>query len=235
MALISQAIGQKIRTFRKRRGMTLEELAAVLCKSKSTLSKYETGEITLDIETIYEIATALGIHVEQLLYCPPNRVPIADTGAKAGFFSGLSQFYSYYYDGRSNRIVPCVFDVLLMSEEHRYKIMMYANFTDFANYQNCETTYWGYMDHYDAVTNIVLTNQDSPIEQANIQVVATYMSGDIRWGLFVALSARPLMPVAVKMLFSRKRLPENEALMSQLMISKEDIKKMKFYNMMTVV
>ena len=67
MGQISREIGQKIRTFRKARHMTLEEMAQILCKNKSTLSKYETGEFVLDIETIYEISRALGIHVEQLL------------------------------------------------------------------------------------------------------------------------------------------------------------------------
>ena len=67
MGEISYEIGKKIRTFRKSRNMTLEELARIVCKNKSTLSKYETGEIVLDIETIYEISRALNIHVEQLL------------------------------------------------------------------------------------------------------------------------------------------------------------------------
>ena len=78
MAQISHEIGKRIRAFRKARHMTLEELAQILCKNKSTLSKYETGEIVLDIETIYEISRALGIHVEQLLYCTPERAPIQE-------------------------------------------------------------------------------------------------------------------------------------------------------------
>ena len=69
MGEISREIGHRIRNFRKSRHMTLDELAEIVCKNKSTLSKYENGEIVLDIETIYEIARALGIHVEQLLYC----------------------------------------------------------------------------------------------------------------------------------------------------------------------
>lgn len=235
MGQISREIGLRIRNFRKSRHMTLDQLSSLVCKNKSTLSKYETGEIVLDIETIYEIARALGIHVEQLLYCTPDRVSIQPSGPRPAFFSGLSQFYSYYYDGRINRIIPCVFDVLLQSEDSRYKIMMYANFQDYASYQNCETTYWGYMEHYDAITNVILTNQDSPMEKAHGQILATYMNSDTKWGLFTGLSARPVMPVALKMLFSKKRLPEDEALLQMLKITKEDIRLMKLYNMMTVL
>lgn len=235
MAQISHEIGKRIRTFRRSRHMTLEELARILCKNKSTVSKYETGEIVLDIETIYDISRALGIHVEQLLYCTPDRVPISDSGSQSAFFSGLTQFYAYYYDGRVNRIVPAVFDVLLMSEDHRYKIMAYINFTDFSSYQNCGTAFWGYMEHYDAITNITLTSQDSPMEKAYCQILATYTNTDVKWGLFTGLSAMPMMPVAIKMLFSKKRLNEDEALMQKLKVTKEDIRLMKLYNMMTVL
>lgn len=235
MGDISREIGHRIRNFRKSRHMTLDMLAQLVCKNKSTLSKYENGEIILDIETIYEIAKALGIHVEQLLYCTPDRVPIRSSGPMNAFFSGVTQFYSYYYDGRFNCIVPCVFDVLLQSEDDRYKIMMYANFRSFDSYQNCETTYWGYMEHYDAISNVILTNQDSPMEKAHVQILATYMNSDTKWGLFTGLSARPMMPVALKMLFSKKRLPEDETLTQMLKVTREDIRLMKLYNMMTVM
>lgn len=48
---------------------------------------------------------------------------IAGSGANPAFFSGVSQFYSYLFDGRSNRIMRCVFDVLSETEDHRYKII----------------------------------------------------------------------------------------------------------------
>ena len=50
------------------RRMTLEELASRIYKSKATLSKYEKGQIVVDIETLYSIAEALEIRVEHLLY-----------------------------------------------------------------------------------------------------------------------------------------------------------------------
>lgn len=59
MAEISQEIGRRIRAFRKMRKLTLDELALIIYKSKSTISKYEKGEISIDIETLYDIADAL--------------------------------------------------------------------------------------------------------------------------------------------------------------------------------
>ena len=43
-----------------------------------------------------------------------------------------------------------------------------------------------------------------------------------------------MMPVAVKMLFSKERLEESKGLTTQLKVSKEDICLLKLYNMLPV-
>ena len=234
MAEISREIGKRIRNFRKMRRLTLAQLAALLCRSQSTVSKYESGDISIDIETLYAVAEALQVHVEQLLYAPPNRSPLLEPTGSPAFFHGVSQFYSYLFDGRSNQLIRCVFDVLSKAEDNRYKLMMYMNFRSYDAYQNCENTYWGYIEHYDALTNIALTNQDMPMEKASAQILASYLNSDTKWGLFNGFSSRPMMPIAVKMLFSKSRLPEDAALLHQLKVSKDDIRLLKLYNMMSV-
>lgn len=234
MALISEEVGKRIHNFRKMRKMTLKEVSDRVCKSISTLSKYEKGEIAVDIETLYDLADALQVHVEQLLYRRPERTKLVLEDSSPAFFNEVSQFFSYYYDGRSNSLVRCVFDVLSKMESNQYRIMMYMNFKEYRNYQNCENTYWGYIEHYDALTNIILTNRDTPMEKASVQILASYLPSDTKWGLFNGFSSRPMMPVAVKMLLSKTMLKEDEALIRQLKISKDDIRLLKLYNMLPV-
>ena len=234
MSEVSIEIGNRIRNFRKKRSITIEELARLINKSRATVSKYEKGEIVLDIVTMYEIADALQLHVEQLLYCRPERAVITSNGTEPAFFSGLSQFYSYVFDGRSNQIMRCVFDILSVAGESRYKIMMYMNIKDFNNYQNCENTYWGYIEHFDALTNIIMRNNDTPMEQITINILASFLDSDTKWGLFCGISSRPMMPVALKMLFSKKMLKEDESLAKLLKISKDDIRLLRLYNMLSV-
>ena len=74
MSQISTEIGKQIRTFRKKRKMTLEALAAVICKSKSTVSKYENGEIPVDIETgKLKVGTDLQTSLSSYLHCLRSR------------------------------------------------------------------------------------------------------------------------------------------------------------------
>ena len=56
MGSFSYHVGQRIKKYRKSRGYTIEQFSAMINKSKATLSKYENGTITIDIETLYDIA-----------------------------------------------------------------------------------------------------------------------------------------------------------------------------------
>lgn len=230
---LNSEIGEKIRIFRKRKGMTLEELDKALFKSKATVSKYERGEITLDIITLYEISNILNVNIEQLLFLKKESDIPTPSSSNPAFFSDINQFYSYVYDGRVNKIMKCVFDIVPTEARTGNNIYMYMNFKDYKNYQDCENTYHGTIDHYDTLTNIVMRNQDTYIEQVSISILASFLDSSTKWGLFFGISSRPLMPIAVKMLFSRNILKENEELVEQLKISREDIRLLRHYNMLS--
>nr|WP_325201089.1 helix-turn-helix transcriptional regulator [uncultured Oscillibacter sp.] len=234
MSEITMEIGRRIRGMRKKQNLTLEELAAEIHKSKAAVSKYERGEISIDIETLYEIADALHIHVEQLLCSRPAVGAAGLREGAPGFFAGLAQFYGYIFDGRDNHIIRCVFDVLSENEPNQYKVMMYMNYYDFRHYQRCETTYYGYMEHYDTLSDINLTNQDSSMEKASCKVLAAYLDAPTKWGLWTGVSSRPVMPIATKILLSKTLLKADADLAKRLKISKEDIRLLKLYNMLPV-
>lgn len=91
------------------------------------------------------------------------------------------------------------------------------------------------MRHFDAMTLMTLENQNNPMEQASIQVLASFLDADTKWGLWNGVSSRPLMPVAAKLFLSKKPLSEDSSLIRELKVSKEDIHRMKYYNMFSVV
>lgn len=67
MSQISKHIGERIKLYRKNKQLTQEQFARKINKSKSAVSKYECGEISIDIETLYDIAEVLEISIQQLL------------------------------------------------------------------------------------------------------------------------------------------------------------------------
>jgi transcriptional regulator with XRE-family HTH domain len=231
---INQEVGKKIRAFRKGKGMSVQQLADTIYKSKATVSKYETGDIAIDLVTLYKIADALNIQVEQLLYIEPRKATSLLNNIPSTFFKNSARFYSYFYDGRNNKLVKCVIDILAQADTNSYKTMLYMNVKDFNIYQECENTYWGYTEHYDTLTTIILKNQATPLENITINILASFLESEKKWGLMSGVSFRPFMPIALKMLFSKMPLTENQELINELKISKHDIRIMKMFNMLSI-
>ena len=73
MTEINVHIGSRIRNYRKMKGLTLQQLADTIHKSRATVSKYETGEITIDIETLYDISSALEVDLNRLTDYRPQK------------------------------------------------------------------------------------------------------------------------------------------------------------------
>ena len=99
MKEISIHVGQKIRLYRKMKGLTIEVFAGMIHKSKATVSKYENGDISIDIETLFVIAQALEIPVNQLIDYTKEEAPAEGEGTVNHQLT-KSRYNMYIYDGR---------------------------------------------------------------------------------------------------------------------------------------
>lgn len=83
----SEHVGSRIKLYRKHKHLTLEEFSKLISRSPSTVSKYESGKIIIDVETLFEIAEALTISVNQLTdYSPPQKVSASKQNTAGNFF-----------------------------------------------------------------------------------------------------------------------------------------------------
>ena len=67
MELNYQAVGMRIRRFRKEQGLTQQMLAELSSQEPSNISHIERGATKLGLPTIVNIANALGVTVDDLL------------------------------------------------------------------------------------------------------------------------------------------------------------------------
>lgn len=89
---ITREVGSRIRYARKSRGMSMEELAQAIYKTRSAISKYENGQISVDIATLYDIANALKVSIYDLLH-RNTPTSIRSTMRRYPPFSGVSPSY----------------------------------------------------------------------------------------------------------------------------------------------
>lgn len=64
-------LNEKIKKYRESRNISITKLGELICKSKSTVSKYENGDVLPDIVTILELCNVLNIELDELF--PPQK------------------------------------------------------------------------------------------------------------------------------------------------------------------
>ena len=169
---IAKQIGNNIKYYRIRKNFSIQKLAKAVCKSRSTMYKYENGQITMDINVLYDLAKVLEVPVDHLLYQPPIARDDTKLQSVPAFFIGLNRLYVYYYDGRRKKICESIIDLVAetskeeqtlvpglekerpdkTSWEKNFDIRMYMDILDEENIQICEYTYTGRITHYGALT-----------------------------------------------------------------------------------
>ena len=152
MTQVSEALGRKIREIRKNRRCTLEELGQAVHKSKATLSKYETGDIVIDVETLYEIARALRVSVFSLMNLPVEECcaepPAPDMRGRDVFASPL--LYLYYYGGEERAVHRSVIE----RDADGCGAKLYHEVSSFDDYCLCSKVYKGQVQEYSFYTRL---------------------------------------------------------------------------------
>ncbi|WP_317855327.1 helix-turn-helix transcriptional regulator [Chakrabartyella piscis] len=223
-------VGNRIRLYRKMKHLTIESFAVMIGKSKATISKYETGDISIDIETLFEIAQALGVSINQLV---DYEMPSAEEHITPEHPGSKSRLYLYFYDGRKNRIVKNVIEVQGKGENGVHTASFYADLDEDFNIYKCRYMYQGKMQKYDSFTNFTFENQNNKIEKAFLYAIHPFSPAGHMVGLFSGLSTQPILPVSFKVIISPYVMGA-DTLQQELAISKEQLKHIKKMNMFVV-
>ena len=234
MSSFSYHVGQRIKKYRKSRGYTIEEFSAMINKSKATLSKYENGTITIDIETLYDISNALNIDLKCFVdYQPPAFH--TDTVLPKSFYFNQSRAYMYYYDGRVRQLVRSLLCFSPSPSGDSIDVMLYTGLASFDAPDRCQHLFTGEMKPYDTITHMVLTNQINEAEKMYICMLNPMQARTPAIGLLSGIGSTPFFaPIALKTLISKEPLEENEKLLNTIKLDKDDYHLLRYYNMMVV-
>ncbi len=221
-------VGSRIRFYRKLKNMTQDQLAAAIHKSESTLSKYESGQIAIDIGALYDIASALGTDMSQFVDYAIPREKVKRAASNP--FSSSDALYMYYYDGRLKQITR----TLLELENSRAQLneipcRCYLNVPSFAEYERAKYFYTGAMRHFDLMSYAVLTDQSNPIDRVSLCIMNSFHNRET-WGFMTAISYNPLSPFMVKVLLSPKPVPDSGITPHALSFTKNELKMIKDLN-----
>ena len=236
MSKLSQHIGNLIRSIRQARGLTLQQLADLIHKSRSSVSKYETGDITLDVETLFDIAQVLDVELSQLTdYRPPQLQarPVSDHRGSSPFYQA-ERLYFYFYDGRYNRLKDGVINI------HREDADEYGCRATFSisavtpTGRSSEIYYSGRVVYSDMLIRFSFVNQYNTLEEDLLYIFNPLEKRDFTEGLLCGISSADLMPCAFKCLVTLTPQETTEELKQQLLFTNKELRRWQKLNMLIV-
>ena len=167
-------------------------------KSKATLSKYENGAITIDIETLYEIAQALDIELKCFIDYQPPMFRSEPALPKNNYFN-QSLAYMYYYDGRVRQMTRSLLRFSHASDHDGIEVTLYMGVVSFSDPDRCQHLFTGEMKAYDTITHMVLTNQINEAEKLYICMLNPMQNRMPAVGLVSGIGSSPFFaPIALK-------------------------------------
>lgn len=224
---MNETVGNNLRKYRQAYGYTLEELAERVHKSRSTLSKYEKGLISIDVDTIADFSAIFHIPAAQLL-----SVPCAgDTGPEKKEF--LDRQYVYAFDGKRKRIMKSILEEFHSSDTETNSVQLFYDLEDLNSPGRCKVVYSGISKKFDLCRNYNLQNLSHPMEQIWMCAMNGLSQSNSQIGILAGLSSFTMYPCARKVLISSTMQKESD-LMTELVFSKEDVRLLKKYNVFTV-
>ena len=241
MENINTYIGAKIKNYRKMKKFTLQQLADRIHKSRATVSKYENGDITIDIETLYDISKALDIGLNQLTDYHPQIDTDEQTITDALTYNGQSPFfkanklYFYFYDGRYKRLKEAVIDIHknIIDENGCYEAVLSIHTTTTSG-RSSEIYYTGNVLYSDMLIRFSFVNQFNKLEQDLLYIFNPLELRDYTEGLLCGISSTDLMPCAFKCLVTLSPNDNYNELKQHLLLTNKDIKRWQKMNMLLV-
>lgn len=227
MSEYDRHVGDRIRMYRKNKGMSAAAFADRIHKSISAVSKYENGHISLDLNTLVDAAQALDVTVAQLVDLDLGTGGSA-AGSRCQFLQGQSRFYFYFVSGKKRAIHRNILEIEDRGDDPQ--ALIFCRIKDEHNAYDCDYLYHGSIESSDAHFYVEAENQSNSTEKVFLNVVVPFRAGDEAYGIFCALSPRSRLPVSYKVLLSRTPVAEDDMLRKKLIASREEIQDLRTYN-----
>ncbi len=215
-------IGGRIRLFRKHQNLTLEELAYIVHKSPSTICKYESGSVNIDILTLSEIADALGIEISQLTdFSKEKPVSLRNTG---NFLRRSKRFYVYSLLSQQNDMLLGIMDITgEVPDSNEDNVVLYMSYGDSIDISDPLFIYTGTMTCDDTFAYITLQNVAGSKDRMSILVKSPQWMRNHVKSLALSVSSTYGCPSASVMIFSTEELEITEELIRDLRVDSDMI------------
>ena len=218
---IDYLVGSRLRQYRRLRGYSLIEFSAMLHRSKSAISKYERGEVSIDLRTLNEMARLLDIPLSALLLDEQEAVQVSSlfhlpTSEEDG---PQQRLYVYMWSGRPKAYLSR--QVLFLSA---HTATLFGEVESEENYCTCKYCFAGEGRRSDLSYRVFLRNLTHENDLVILDFQLPLNNQAEVPGFFCTFSIGPHFPLATKAILSREPIRDEERLKKLLIFDREDFK-----------
>ena len=159
----SKDFGERLKTYRLKKGLSQENIATIINKTKATVSRYESGEVLPDVKDISKICEALEIY-EADLY--ENNVVRAMQNDKSKNPFNTNKLYVYFnaYNFRTKKFAPDKYILELEQKQNMCK-------SKFVDYHDGRIYSEGYLIGNEEIIFAVMENYKPTSARVDVSVL----------------------------------------------------------------
>lgn len=219
-------LGNRLRSFRKAKHITLQTLSKNVNRSVATLSKYETGEIAVGIDALVDICTYLDVDISLLL---PSTLTTTSSEETASHPNFRHQIFLYWYNRTDGRVREAVIE----NRKDSLDSILYFDSSLGKDYHQSNYLYTGTAYYTDASTEFLYTNVTTPHDKVFIRIPSFFKKTSQHVGIMSCITTY-YQNATLKLLVLDKRVKDLESLKKDLIYSNEEIKTLRATNFFIV-
>ncbi len=212
----SKEFGRRLKNYRIQKGLSQENMAMSLNKSKATISRYESGEILPDVRDVSIICKELGIYEADLYGNNVNRTMQQDK-SRNPFNTDKLYIYFNAYDFRTKRFKP---DKYILELEQKQDICK----VKFVDYHDKRVYSEGHLICNDEIAFVVMENYKPTSARVDASIVEINICNGtegLMLGGYFGTNAK-CEPSLRKCYFSKKDVEFTKEMFEQLKLNENE-------------
>ncbi len=219
----SKLFGQNLKKYRKLKELSQENIAMLLGKTKSTISKYENGDLLMTAEDISKVCDELGIFTSNLF--EQGYKNINKENSNNPFNSNKLYVYFYAFDYKTKRYRKGKYILKIIDRPDFVRV-------DFYIPEDNKIYLRGYMHADKSVAFISFENYEpnnARLEHSIMEINIVNGTNDLMVGTYVGTNAQ-YIPSIRKCFFSQKDVEFTDEMLENLKPTEYDLQKLKDTN-----
>ena len=159
----SKDFGERLKTYRLKKGLSQENIATIINKTKATVSRYESGEVLPDVKDISKICAALEIYEADLYENNVVRT-MQDNKSKNPFSTNKLYVYFNAYNFRTKKFAPDKYILELEQKQNICKVK-------FIDYHDGRIYSDGYLIGNEEIVFVVMENYKPTSSRVDVCII----------------------------------------------------------------